>query len=64
MHSKSSELRQCFVLCCTLLSQVSLNLGISQSTLAEPPQLDLFSQKSKVISFVSLCEELSIVNHN
>ena len=67
MHLKSFELRrccQCFWLGCSL-SQVSLKL-LDQlvNCLPEPPQLDLFSQNSKRISFVSLCEELTIVNHS
>lgn len=67
MHLKSFELRhccQCFWLGCSL-SQVSLKL-LDQlvNCLPEPPQLDLFSENSKMISFVSLCEELTVVNHS
>lgn len=44
-----------FSVCCSLRSQVSLKLlDLLVECLAGPPQLGLFSQKSKRISFVSL----------
>ena len=67
MHLKSFELCHCCP-CVWLgcrVSQVSLKL-LDQlvNCLPEPPQIDLFSQNSKMIYFVSLCEKLTIVNHN